>query len=58
MSFSLLGWALAFLILAIIAAIFGFGLLAAASAWIAKALFIVFVIAFLITLVFHVSRRV
>lgn len=58
MGFSLLGWALAFLILAIIAAVFGFGLLAAASAWIAKALFIVFIIAFLVSLVFHLSRRV
>lgn len=58
MGFSLLGWALAFLILAVIAAVFGFGLLAAASAWIAKVLFIIFIVAFLISLVIHVSRRV
>lgn len=58
MTFSLLGWALAFLVVAIIAALFGFGFLAAASAWIAKALFFIFIVAFLITLVVYASRRI
>lgn len=47
----MLGWALLFLIVAIIAAIFGFGLIAGAAAWIAKALFIVFIVLFLISLI-------
>jgi uncharacterized membrane protein YtjA (UPF0391 family) len=47
----MLGWALLFLIIAIIAAIFGFGVIAGAAAWIAKALFIVFIVLFLISLV-------
>jgi uncharacterized membrane protein YtjA (UPF0391 family) len=47
----MLQWALAFLILALVAAFFGFGGIAAASAGIAKILFYVFVIVFAITLV-------
>jgi uncharacterized membrane protein YtjA (UPF0391 family) len=40
----MLGWALTFLIIAIIAAVFGFGGIAAASAGIAKLLFFVFLV--------------
>lgn len=47
----MLQWALAFLVLALLAALFGFGGIAAASAGIAKILFYVFVIVFAITLV-------
>jgi len=47
----MLRWALAFFIVAIIAALFGFGGIAAASAGIAKILFFIFLIGFLITLV-------
>ena len=47
----MLQWALAFLILALVAAFFGFGGIAAASAGIAKILFYVFVIVFAIALV-------
>ncbi|HZE75310.1 MAG TPA: DUF1328 family protein [Gemmatimonadales bacterium] len=47
----MLQWALAFLILALVAAFFGFGGIAAASAGIAKILFYVFVVVFAITLV-------
>lgn len=47
----MLHWALAFLVLALLAALFGFGGIAAASAGIAKILFYVFVIVFAITLV-------
>jgi uncharacterized membrane protein YtjA (UPF0391 family) len=47
----MLQWALAFLILALVAAFFGFGGIAAASAGIAKILFYVFVVVFALTLV-------
>jgi uncharacterized membrane protein YtjA (UPF0391 family) len=46
----LLVWALIFLVLAVIAAIFGFGVIAATSALIAKILFFVFVVVFVILL--------
>ena len=45
----MLYWALMFLVLSIVAALFGFGGIAAASAGIAKILFYVFVIAFLVS---------
>jgi uncharacterized membrane protein YtjA (UPF0391 family) len=47
----MLSWALMFLVIAIIAALFGFGGIATASAGIAKILFFIFVIGFLITLI-------
>jgi uncharacterized membrane protein YtjA (UPF0391 family) len=53
---SILGWALVFLVLAVIAAIFGFGVLAAASAGIAKILFFIFVAIFVISLIAHLVR--
>jgi uncharacterized membrane protein YtjA (UPF0391 family) len=46
----MLQWALAFLILALVAAFFGFAGVATASAGIAKILFYVFVIVFAVTL--------
>ena len=51
----MLRWALAFLIFALVAAFFGFGGLAAASAGIAKTLFFVFLAVFLVTLVLGVA---
>lgn len=48
----MLRWALSFLLLAIIAAFFGFGGLADTSAGIAKLLFYLFLIVFLLTFVF------
>ena len=45
----MLRWALAFLILALIAAFLGFGGIAVASAGIAKTLFFLFLIVFVIT---------
>jgi uncharacterized membrane protein YtjA (UPF0391 family) len=48
----MLRWALLFLIVAIIAAVFGFTGIALEAAWIAKVLFVVFLILFLISLVF------
>jgi len=47
----MLRWALAFLVLALIAAFFGFGGVAVASAGIAKILFYLFLIVFAITLI-------
>ena len=40
----MLGWAITFLVIALIAAVFGFGGIAAASAGIAKVLFFVFLV--------------
>lgn len=45
----LLNWSLIFLVLAIIAAIFGFGGIAQESAGIAKILFFVFIVIYVIT---------
>ena len=44
---ALLSWALIFLIVAIIAAIFGFRAVEGTAAWIAKVLFIIFLILFI-----------
>lgn len=46
----MLYWAVVFLIIAVIAGILGFGVVAGTSAWIAKILFFVFLIAFIISL--------
>jgi uncharacterized membrane protein YtjA (UPF0391 family) len=48
----MLGWALTFLIIAIIAGILGFGMVAGAAAGIAKLLFALFLILFLASLIF------
>ncbi|MFZ2100155.1 MAG: DUF1328 domain-containing protein, partial [Oricola sp.] len=47
----MLGWALTFLVVALIAAALGFGGIAGASAGIAKILFFVFLILFVVSLV-------
>ena len=47
----MLGWALTFLVIALIAAVFGFGGLAGASVGIAKMLFFVFLVLFVISMV-------
>jgi uncharacterized membrane protein YtjA (UPF0391 family) len=54
----MLQWALAFFIIALIAAIFGFGGIALAAAGIAKILFFVFLVLFLVALVSGLMRRV
>jgi uncharacterized membrane protein YtjA (UPF0391 family) len=53
----MLNWALAFLLIAILAAVFGFTGVAVASAGIAKILFFVFLVVFLVTLVMGIARR-
>jgi len=49
----MLGWALSFLIIALIAALFGFGGIAVAAAGIAKFLFFVFLVLFVASLLLH-----
>ena len=53
----MLGWALTFLVIAIIAAIFGFGDIAGTAAGIAQVLFYIFIAVFLISLLFGLVRR-
>ena len=52
----MLGWALTFLVVAIIAAYLGFGGIAVASAGIAKLLFFVFLVLFAVTLLAGLIR--
>lgn len=52
----MLGWALTFLIVALIAAVFGFGGIASASAGIAQILFFVFIALFVLTLIMRLVR--
>jgi uncharacterized membrane protein YtjA (UPF0391 family) len=54
----MLRWALMFLVIAIIAAIFGFSNIAGTSAWIAQVLFFVFLVLFVISLVFNGRSRI
>lgn len=53
----MLRWALAFFIIAIVAAIFGFGGIAVAAAGIAKILFFIFLVLFLVALLSGLMRR-
>ena len=46
----MLSWAIMFLIVALIAGILGFGVIAGTAAWIAKVCFIVFLVLFLVAL--------
>ena len=48
----MLAWAVVFLIIALVAAVFGFGGIAAASAGIAKLLFFICLVLFVISLIF------
>jgi uncharacterized membrane protein YtjA (UPF0391 family) len=54
----MLYYALVFLLIAILAGFLGFGGVAILSAGIAKILFFVFIVLFLVSLITHVSRRV
>jgi uncharacterized membrane protein YtjA (UPF0391 family) len=49
----LLGWAVIFLIVALIAAAFGFGGVASASTQIAKILFFIFLVVFVVLLIMN-----
>ncbi len=46
------GWAITFLIMAIVAAALGFGGLAGTAAWAAKVVFIVGIVLFVVSLIF------
>ncbi|HVR37399.1 MAG TPA: DUF1328 domain-containing protein [Methylomirabilota bacterium] len=48
----MLGWAVTFLIFALIAGLLGFTGIAGTAVWIAKVLFFVFLIAFVVSLIF------
>lgn len=52
----MLGWAIFFFIVAIVAAVFGFGGIAGMAVGIAKLLFAVFIVLFLATLVVSLLR--
>jgi uncharacterized membrane protein YtjA (UPF0391 family) len=53
----MLYWALAFFLVAILAAVFGFGGIAAGAAAIAKILFFIFLILFVLSLLVGLARR-
>jgi uncharacterized membrane protein YtjA (UPF0391 family) len=53
----MLKWALIFLVVALIAALFGFGGIATSAAGIAKLLFVVFLVVFVVSLVLGLVRR-
>ena len=52
----MLRWAISFLVLAIVAGVFGFGGIMAVSVDIAKLLFFVFIVLFAISALMHVLR--
>jgi uncharacterized membrane protein YtjA (UPF0391 family) len=52
----MLNWAILFLIIALVAGVLGFGVVAGTAAWIAKVLFVVFLVLFLVSLI--AGRRV
>ncbi len=54
----MMSWAIAFLVLALVAALFGFGGLAGTAAGFAKILFIVALVAFVISLVMGRGRTI
>ena len=53
----MLHWALMFLVVPIVAAILGFGGVAVAAAGIAKLIFVIFLVLFLVSLITHLGRR-
>ena len=53
----MLGWALTFLIVAIIAAVFGFMGIAEVATDIARVLFFIFLVLFVVSLIFGLIRR-
>jgi len=54
---TMLSWALIFFVVAIIAAVFGFGGIASASAGIAQILFFLFLVLFVVSLIMGMARR-
>jgi uncharacterized membrane protein YtjA (UPF0391 family) len=54
----MLNWAVTFFVIALLAAIFGFGGIAIAAAGVAKILFFIFLVLFIVSLVAHAVRHV
>ena len=54
----MLYWSIVFFIISIVAAIFGFGGVSSGSADIAKVLFFVFLVLFVVSLIFGRGRRI
>lgn len=54
----MLYYALVFLVIALLAAVFGFGGIAVAFAGVAKLLFLIFIVLFVVSLFAHLGRRV
>jgi uncharacterized membrane protein YtjA (UPF0391 family) len=52
----MLGWAFTFLVIALIAAVFGFGGIAATASGIAQILFVVFLALFLVSVIVAMAR--
>ena len=52
----MLGWALTFLVVALIAGLLGFTSIAGAAIGVAKILFVVFLVLFLVSIVMHLVR--
>ena len=52
----MLGWALTFLVVALIAGVLGFTSIAGAAMGVAKILFFVFLVLFVVSLVMHLAR--
>ena len=52
----MLRWALIFLVVALVAGLLGFGVIAGVSMEIARVLFLVFIVLFLVSLVMHFVR--
>ncbi len=55
--FTMLNWAITFFVVALIAAVLGFTGIAVAAAGVAKLLFVVFLVLFLVSLATHFGRR-
>jgi uncharacterized membrane protein YtjA (UPF0391 family) len=54
----MLYWALMFLVIALVAAVLGFGNLAGGAAWIAQVLFVLFLVLFIVSLLFGARRPI
>jgi uncharacterized membrane protein YtjA (UPF0391 family) len=53
----MLGWALTFLVIALVAALFGFGGIYEGAVWIAQILFFVFLVLFVVSIIAGGFRR-
>jgi len=51
----MLRWIIVFLVLAMVAALFGFGGIASEAVGIAKVLFLIFIVLFVISTIFHLA---